>query len=340
MAKLTPEQIRHQLKLQEENVGEVDVSFEEIEKFGNNDSMRKIITNIGDYNRMLKEKITFINPALTTVIPFTRENLYLICAYSGNGKSTIAANVSFPLWKQGKKSLVISNEEPEQDIMFRIGCLELGYNFNDYKKGRMGLVEQKEVISLFPEIAKHVKILDTNYKNGLTMKKEGIQKALEAVKGRGYSCVLIDYFQLIRETIESSSANEFGVLNDLRVWLKQYIRNSDIPVVLFAQLHSLGKRNNKDLDSRIKDCPKIYEASTVVLEVVPNFQDFTSDFIIHKDRFGLAGQTVTCGFTRGKYVECDEEWLDAMAKQRLAQIEGKVDDANKEEDSGDDNKKQ
>jgi len=104
----------------------LDVTLDDIESFGNKNSLRNMGINIMKYNRMLSERITFINEELTKAIPFTRENLYLICAYTGSGKSTVAANISYPLWKQGKKILVISNEESEQDILFRVSCLDLG----------------------------------------------------------------------------------------------------------------------------------------------------------------------------------------------------------------------
>lgn len=263
----------------------------------------------------------FVNQSLTAAVPFTRENLYLICAYTGSGKSTIAANISYPLWKQGKKTLVISNEEPEQDVVFRIACLELGYNFNDFKKGMMTPSQQKECAVLFQEISKYVKVLDVNYKDGATKKLEAIKAALMAVKDSTYSCAMIDYYQLIQYSIEDKTRSRYDVLNDLRIWLGQYIRNANIPIVLFAQLHSIGKRNNKDLDSRIKECPTVLEPSTVVIEVIPNFEDKTSEFIIHKDRFGLAGHKITCGFDKGRYVNMSEEFKRAIAERKLDELQ-------------------
>ncbi len=324
MSKLDPNDINKILKEggygTQDELNEMDVHLDELDKFGDKECLSEIYKDISKYNKMLQERITFCNEDLTEAIPFTRENLYLICAYSGSGKSTIAANVSYPLWKQGKKTLVIANEEPKQDILFRIGCLELGLNFNDYKKGRMPADQQIKVAKLFPEISKHVKILDVNYKDGLTTKVEGVKNALKAVQNADYSCAMIDYFQLIKFSVERPNAKSYDVLNDFRIWLGQYIKRSKVPIVLFAQLHSLGKRNNKDLDSRIKHCPDVYEPSTVVIEVVPNFDDRTSDFIIHKDRFGLAGTRITCGFENGRYIKLTEEFKQKITDKKLEKI--------------------
>ena len=303
---------------------DIDISLEEIDSFGDKESITKMFKSIKSYNSMLDEKITFVNQDLTDAIPFTKENLYLLCAYSGSGKSTVAANVSHPLWKQGKKSLVISNEESEQDIMFRIACLELGLNFNEYKKGRMHKVQQRECMLLFGEISKYVKVIDVNYRGGITTQVEGVKKILEMVKDQDFSCAMIDYYQLIKRSIANPTGGSYDILNDFRIWLGQYIKRANIPIVVFAQLHSLGKRNNKDLDSRIKHCPDIYEPATVVVEIVPNFEEHTSDFIIHKDRFGFAGMKITCGFDRGRFVSLDREALERIQQQKIDKIEDKV----------------
>ena len=282
----------------------VDISFDEIDSFGNKESILEMFKNVAGYNKMLGERITLINDSLTAAIPFTRENLYLFCAYTGSGKSTVAANISYPLWKQDKKVLVVSNEETKQDVLFRIACLELGFNFNDYKKGQMPQDMQRQALMLFPEISKNVKVLDVTWRDGMTTKIEGVKKALEAVKGQNYSCVLIDYYQLIKYSLTDPTRTTYDVLNDLRTWLGQYIKSSEIPVCMFIQLYSIGKRGGvKDIDARIKECSAIVEPATVIVEVVPNYDDATSDFIIHKDRFGVAGNKIVCPFEKGRYLK-------------------------------------
>lgn len=196
----------------------------------------------------------------------------------------------------------------------------------------MTIEDQQRCVNLFSDISQCVKILDVNYKGGLTTKIEGVKSALEAIKDADYSCALIDYYQLIRYSIDKPGANAYEVLNDLRIYLGQYIKRSKVPVVVFAQLHSLGKRNNKDLDSRIKQGPEIYETATVVLEVIPNFDDHTSDFLIAKDRFGLQGNKIVCAFDHGRFVDftpdmqqkiVDEKVKETLDKARAAVMEKK-----------------
>lgn len=324
MGNLPSDVVKNIINKHQQQNEDIDVSLDELESFGDKDSLKTMFQSIADYNSMLKQRITFVNKDLTKAIPFTRENLYLLCAYSGSGKSTVAANVSYPLWKQGKKSLVISNEESEQDVLFRIACLDLGYNFNEYKKGLMPMSLQKECAMLFPDIAKYVKVVDVNYKNGLTTKVEGVKNVLEAINNQDYSCAMIDYYQLIKRSVDNPNSGSYEVLNDFRIWLGQFIKRANIPIVCFAQLHSLGKRNNKDLDNRIKHCPDIYEPSTVVIEIVPDFDNKTSDFIIHKDRFGLAGHKITCAFERGRFVALSDEAMQRIQNEKIDDIEDKA----------------
>lgn len=330
--KLSPEQIQQQLKLAGKgSIKEVDITLDSIESFGDKDSMREMLTDIGKYKKMLSQRITLINDALSATIPFTRENLYLFCAYTGSGKSTVAANITYPLWLQQKKTLVISNEESKQDILFRIACLHLGLNFNDYKKGLMPHEQMIQVIGLFPDISQYVKVLDVTYQDGITTKVEGIKKALEAVKKEdSYSCVLIDYFQLVKYSIKDSKKTAYENLNDLRVWLGQYIKGSTMPVVLFAQLYSVSKKGGaKDIDTRIKDCSAIVEPATVIIEIVPNYDDLTTDFIICKDRFGKQGNKVTCAFENGRYTMLsDDELQQRKMKGKLKISEKKLDELN------------
>jgi hypothetical protein len=283
---------------------DVEVSFDEIDSFGNRDSLMEMFKNVADYNKMLGERITLINDSLTAAIPFTRENLYLFCAYTGSGKSTVAANISYPLWMQQKKVLVITNEETKQDVLFRIACLHKGYSFNEWKKGQMPQEMQRECLMLFPEISQFVKVLDVTWRDGLTTKIEGVKRALESIKGKEYSCVLIDYYQLIKDSLYDRERTRYDVLNDLRIWLGQYIKSCEVPVCLFVQLYSVGKKGGvKDIDARIKECSAIVEPATVIIEVVPNFDEGTSDFVIHKDRFGIAGHRIVCPFEKGRYLK-------------------------------------
>jgi hypothetical protein len=92
--------------------------------------------------------------------------------------------------------------------------------------------------------------------------------------------------------------------------------------VLFVQLYSQSKRQSKghDIDTRIKDCSAIIEPATVIIEVIPNFEDRTTDFVIHKDRFGMAGKRIVCPFEKGRYLKQIDE--RGIAERKLDNLMG------------------
>ena len=321
--RLTSAEIAKNLSQQVEG-SEYNITLQDLKDTSSKASLINMVRDIRKYNAMLEQKITFVNKILTNAVPLTMENLYLLCAYSGNGKSSCVANVAEPLWQEQKKVLVISNEESKQDVYLRIACLKLDLDFNDYKKGRMSKTDLAEASMLFPDIAKYVDIFDVDNKDGATSTLEGVIEILEAARDGKYSCILLDYYQNIIRSINEPTMSKYEILDRFRSYLMRFIKNSSVPVIACVQLHSLGKRNNKDLDSRIIAGPTIYQAATVVIEMVPNFKNWTTNFLIKKDRFGLTGHRVELGFDNGKFVEITDEFKRKVAQKQVNDIHTKL----------------
>jgi archaellum biogenesis ATPase FlaH len=305
---------------------DISVSLDEINSFGDDESLKEMYQDIAAYRRMLQEKITFINPELSALVPFSRENLYLLCATSGTGKSTTAANISYPLWQQQKKVLIVTNEESKHDVLYRIACLHLGLSFNQFKKGEMPKANIKQVMELFKDIAKYVKVADVNFKDGVTSTTEGIKNLLNAVRTADFSCVLIDYWQNIKRTIHGDNSSHYNILDDLRIFLGQYIKKSNVPIVMFAQIYPAAGKRSTELEDRIKMGKTIYETATVVMEIITDFDNKVTKFNIRKDRFGYEGQYLNCYFDNGRYRAIDEDELkDIMQNGHMDNIAGKLD---------------
>ena len=314
----------HILKQQQEK-DKVKFTAEDFANITDINRVVEMYDKIKSYKEMVSQKMTFITPGLTRLVPYTKENLYLFGAFSGAGKTTVSANIAYPLWKEGKNILWISNEENKEDIQMRLACIELGYNFNDYKKGYMSNEKIIKAAKLFPEIHKHVNIVDISDKDGITTKVEGVMNILEEANRSGkYSCVLIDYYQLIKYSVDNPQRSTYQVLDDFRIFLMKFIKRSSIPVVLFCQLHSKQKRNNRELDSRIKDGPTIYEAATVIFEILPEFHKSSTDLVIHKDRFGSTGLRHKLGFENGRFIDYTEEFSRKVASKDVDEMEAVV----------------
>jgi replicative DNA helicase len=287
-----------------EQVKAMEASVEEMRNFGNVDELREIIAGIARHNRMLKERLTLVNGSLTRAIPLVRENLYLFAAYTGSGKSSTAANISYPLWKQGKKVLVISNEETQKDVISRIACLEAGVNFQSAIRCEISKMEELAYVAHIPSIKKHIIVIPAD--DPRTTCIEGVKNLLEAAKNEDFSAIIIDYFQLIKRSEQYPNKEPYKVMMEFKDYLNAYIKTSNAPVIMFAQLWSTSKRPSKDteLDSRLKECSSIQDGASVVVEIVPNFQESTTEFLICKDRFfGRKGDKITCQYSKGRFLD-------------------------------------
>jgi len=286
----------------------MEVSLDEMRQLGDPEVLREVVHSIARHNRALKERAILINESLTKAIPLVRENLYIFAAYTGSGKSSTAANITFPLWQQGKKVLIISNEETRSDVLSRVACLAAEIDFKKVKQGEVSRDQQAAYVKYLESINKIVRVFDAN--DPRTGKLEGVVNLLEAAKNEDYACILIDYFQLIKYSEADSRKEPYQVLMNFKDYLGKYVKGSNSPVVLFVQLWSLSKRPSKgtELDARLKECSSIQDPASVIIEIVPNFDDEVSDFLICKDRFfGRKGQKLTCPYSKGRFLEAIEE---------------------------------
>lgn len=287
----------------EEKRDELQINYDLIDKIRENNInvAEKASIRVDNYIDILNKKIYFINNELTETIPFCRDNLYLIMSQTGCGKSTVVSNISYSLYKQEQKSLIISNEEAVEDVLMRIACLDLELSFNAYKKGKMKNTEIEECKRLFPKISQYIHVFGILEEGMNPTDVDDVVSVLEGSLKYDYSAILIDYFQLIRYK-KASFKNTYEILDELRLYLQKFIKKSNAPLVVMSQLYSQGKRKTADIDARLKNNSNIMETATVCIEVIPDFAENSSVFKIHKDRFGSAGRELNFFFKKGKYL--------------------------------------
>jgi replicative DNA helicase len=307
----------------------MEATVDEMRNFGNSDDLKEIVAAIARHNKILKDRFTLINDSLTKAIPLARENLYLFAAYTGSGKSSTAANISYPLWKQGKKVLIISNEETQTDIVSRIACLEAGINFQNVKRGEVTKMEELAYIAHIPDVKRHIIAISAD--DPRTTRLEGMKNLLDAAKQEDFAAIIIDYFQLIKYSEQYPNKEPYKVMMEFKDYLNAYVKTSNAPVIMFAQLWSLSKRPAKgtELDSRLKECASIQDGASVVVEIVPNFQESTTDFLICKDRFfGRKGDKLTCAYSKGRYLDTssDMDLAKAIAQVKLDKLAKEIAD--------------
>lgn len=247
-------------------------------------------------------KLPFITAKLTELVPLSFPNLITVGANSGSGKTTAAANITFQLYKNGQRVLILSNEELTLDVLDRISCMEKGYDMN--KRSSFTDEQNKELDRLRPIVGDFVRVVDTAWSNNpqLTSSIEGIQALLQSLtkQEKFFDCIILDYYQKVTVSKEEPNQVEYATLQELSNILDHYYKIIKAPIVVMCQLHP-ASAERKEFEKRIKGGKSIMMPSTYVLELQRVEDEYASDWICHKHRWGNAGKKLRTAWDKGKF---------------------------------------
>lgn len=266
------------------------------------------------------KSINFIDDKFKNFIQLAPGSLAIIAAKSGTGKSTISANIAANLIKDGKKVLVIANEEKDTDVAVRVACLLGGYNIHKYKSNSSDYCytegEKFHIIETIQSLEGLLEIRGLTYKGSpdLVTSLEGMKTILDDAKGK-YSCVIIDYYQNVDHSLNNHSKNQYDCQHDFGGILDKVKHEIGCPIVLFAQC-----TNGKDhLKVRIEGRKSIYNKATDIYEFVqhPDKDSNASILECFKDRWlGVQGKALTMEYTEGKLqAQCIFDLADAIVNK-------------------------
>jgi hypothetical protein len=281
----------------------------------------QILQENREYMEAARSCKKFMCKAFDGIVPNFGKNINLIGANTGEGKSTIVANIALETLMQGGKTLILTNEEAVPDVYNRITCLIKGWvyanhnEFSDEQKaaledGIRGLSTRIDVVA------------DSTFGPGTTTTIEGVRGVLESliIKGKKYDSILIDYVQKISFSKVSPSLKNWEVLNNFMQFLDGFKNRYLAPITLLAQLHNSGNNNaERSFEDRLKGFKGIITPVTCAMEMVADKKTLTTKFVIHKNRWysgNLDGQAITVGWYKGKYVDKDRSDFVAWAKQK------------------------
>jgi len=278
----------------------------------------------------------FLTEDFGDVVPFFRKNLILIGAKSGDGKSTIAANIALGVIQQNKHCIMITNEEVDTDVFNRITCLLKGWAYNNHKKFT------KDQAKIFKDnyalLGNRLSVINdmSNGTGGTTTTIQGLKGILDKVVASTLKpgCIIIDYFQNVSEDMDSIGDSEYSVLKKVSSMLDKYRKYVGCPIVVMVQLKAQSEEGS-DFKFRIEHCKDIFTRSTCAMEVKADRENRRTIFTIHKARFADSlGKDIHVGFDRGRYVKYDHAFrtkarLDSDKKKQES-ITANVFNTNKE----------
>ena len=282
-------------------------------------SIQKSSTN---YLTGAKNSKPFLMDEFRGKIPYFSQNLIVLAAETGQGKSTIAANLAFHALLQGQKVLIVTNEENPSDCYNRVTCLTRGWPYNNHEDFT------DEQIQFFdeniPRLAQRMVVIDDFHSGamGQTTTLEGIKAIFDPLveKGHDYDIIVLDYYQNVAISSKNPKLNDWQVQDLFVKYINQVKNVIGCPLITVAQKKKAKKDEELSFKELIEGRKTISNAATCVVELKVNKKELSTTFKIVKSRFANAvGEEIKVGFDKGKYVRHTPEF----AAQVLARNERK-----------------
>ena len=273
-----------------------------------------------EYMEAAKNPMKFICNTFNDVVPYFRKNCIVIAAPTGQGKSTIVANLAMSTMAQknpqtGKRGrvLVISNEEDPGDLYNRVTSLIKGFSYTNH--GDFTEEQRKMLDETIPVLAKDgwLTIIGNSYANddgrvitGLTNTVEGIRTIFDSLlkNNEYFSVVVIDYYQNISSSKENVKLDQYKSQEKFCSYLDEIKNIYPAPIVVLAQI----KKDDEDTpyNIRIKGAKMLADKATVFIEMETDIENHRTKCSVRKGRYIKSlGKEFYIGYDRGKFVDYD-----------------------------------
>ncbi len=280
----------------------------------------KISQSNSEYMEAVKNRLPFINQELGNLICLGGKTLYLVCGGTGGGKSTTVGAIIGPVLDQGKKVLVIVNEEAREDVYNRVACQRLGKNFVLFKQAQLHQSEVDRINEEAESLQSVMTVIDTDFKHNpdFVTTPQGIAKVLEAF-AFDHDMVVIDYYQNIsRSTAASGDLRPEPWNHQLKFchWINSFKNKYGKPIVVMSQIRKPNKTDSSTFEERLMGSKYIATVSLIHIELRADFQNYSTTFLCHKDRFwGKTGKGMVQGFdwTSNRFVPYDDAFAAKVA---------------------------
>tara|TARA_R100000951_G_scaffold115132_2_gene122227 strand:+ start:12537 stop:13709 length:1173 start_codon:yes stop_codon:yes gene_type:complete len=246
-----------------------------------------------------KNAVTFLNGRISKHFVAAPSSLIVIPSMTNNGKSTLTAAIAEALVREGKRVLLLSNEEKETDARARVSCLRVNVSFGDYKTDGCTPEEYEKVLDDAEMLANSgllVVVATTDEVDAYKVTTvEGIMNTLQKAKGQ-FDAVLIDYYTNVNIS-ELGTIEPWHVNNRLASELNIFKDTAPYPIIVMAQCEGIKSdkkvddKGSLDFDSnhpmyRWKGGKSILTYATDIIELVKDFDNSCSFLFAHKVRFG------------------------------------------------------
>ena len=227
-----------------------------------------------------------------------KDEITVIGAATGRGKTTFAVNLAVELISAGRRVLFIANEATRTDVATHVACLQLGFNPNTFKAGSLLQANVSAIINQVRVIT-NLSVIALDYRNDPRW-VTAVECVVALIKSANekYDAIIFDYYQLIQQSLSNPSLQPHQVHDQFAADLLSVLRNNGvIPIVLMGNVANSGFA----FPNRFNGGRNILNVSSNTFELTSNYANQTLDLICHKARFGpLFGTTKTLIYQNGR----------------------------------------
>jgi len=279
-----------------------------------------------------------INEKVSKIITLAKNQLVILAAQVGHGKSAVAANIAYSLWQQGKKVLLVTTEEKRSAFEHRLVRLKSGINSAKAAQGLLKLSDEEilTVAEILQEIPNFVRVIDKDWVPGkpeFLTTVDGFQFLWEQEVTAGkYDAIVIDYYQNVCGHSEASGSEHWQNQMRFGEFLEVQKGISGMaPIFLLAQVRPPAKNL---ADVHVKD--RLWGAQSIafragqMVELVVDWDRFLTTFFVWKSRDDNNSRSkVTCGYDidRNAYVVDDwafslkqKVWIETRQRENVSEI--------------------
>jgi predicted ATP-dependent serine protease len=245
-----------------------------------------------------KTQVNFVGSELKL-----RMGVTVLGGCTGRGKSTTSANVLAHFYSSypDRQAVVITNEEVSADVLDRVSCVLLDLNFYKYRDGFLRQEDEDLIKNKSVQLMERIEVVCTTAVDMTCI--DDVVEVLQYAKNKdNVHLVVFDYLQTVTWSRCYEDASRYEISKKLGLFLKQYGRTVNIPVLVFAQLQPTGS-SNTDFASRIQGDKTFVNHAVMAIEIRPDFAKKQTVFYVDKDRFGeMQGNSLTFSWNYGKLI--------------------------------------
>lgn len=259
--------------------------------------------SVEENRRVQQTAFPFIHPKFHPDFRLMK-GLVVVGALTGQSKSTTNANVLFGFLRdvKDKKAICITNEEPMEGVYNRLACIALGVSYGRYQTGLLKPKTMQEVEVAARTFIDRIEVVCSGDWQMTYMEDVKAVCDYASANPEEVGLVTLDYFQTVVASRLNRTESPYQVFKKLGLYFKEYGTRAAPPIVTFVQIRA--SKDDSLFKERIEGDRELLNHAFAAIEVVPNFKELTTKFIVRKSRYGLPpeGTEIEAKFKEGTLV--------------------------------------